>query len=314
MYEAPAGVRGNMNPPQFQLLVYPLTALGLDAANMVFRGLNVVSLCVCLWWLSRQARAPADRWTVADLGALLSWAPMASMISLNELTWIVWPLLLVTWSCWRRERWTPGAVAFGVALGLKPFLGVLLLWLLVKGRWRPAAIAVGTALASFGIAWLAYGSRVFPAWVRALNSVGWWWAPMNASVQGWLARTVSPMGAVSGIGPPWLAPVATALAVLLLVVALIRTRHASFERSWRLLMLTALLASPLGWIYYLWWAIAGIRPVRVLFRAPILWLPFAYVSTQPSNRFVAATLASVYFWGVLLWWAQEYRLLAREAH
>ena len=307
MYEAPPGVRGNMNPPQFQLLLRPLTAFSLSTADAIFRALSVASLALCvgwLWWLSRESAEP---WGIADIGALLAWVPMASVIALNEVTWLLWPLLLYTWSCWRRGRWTLGAIAFGIALSFKPFLGVFLLWLLVTRRWRAAASAVVAGLATYGVAAVAYGVRVFPAWWHALDSVRWWWAPMNASLQGMIARTAAPAGAVTAAAPSWVAPLAVSLDVVLVIVALVRARSRTIDESWTLLMVTALLASPLGWIYYIWWIVPGVRPVRLLFRSPLLWIPYAFVTVQPPNRLIAATLASMYFWGLFLLWLEEFR-------
>jgi alpha-1,2-mannosyltransferase len=312
MYEAPAGVRSNMNPPQFQLLMRPLTAFSLSTADAIFRALSVASLALCVGWLWWWSRDSAEPWGIGDLGALLAWAPMASVIALNEVTWLLWPLILYTWSSWRRQRWTPGAIAFGIALSLKPFLGVFLLWLLVTRRWRAAASAVAAGLAMYGIAALAYGVRVFPAWWLALDSVRWWWAPMNASLQGLIARTAAPSGAMTAAAPSWAGPLTVALDVGLVAAALVRARSQTVDESWTLLMLSALLASPLGWIYYIWWVVPGVRPVRLLFRSPLLWVPYAFVSVQPPNRLIAATLASMYFWGLFLLWLGEFRSSREE--
>ena len=100
MYRRPPGPpRGNMNPPHFQLLVAPLTALPLPVASAIWRVLNVAALGGCLWWLARTSREP---WSAADLGALLAWSPMQSTVNLNQLTWILWPLLVAAWWSWRR--------------------------------------------------------------------------------------------------------------------------------------------------------------------------------------------------------------------
>jgi hypothetical protein len=164
----------------------------------------------------------------------------------------------------------------------------------------------------YGVAALAYGVRVFPAWWLALDSVRWWWAPMNASLHGLIARTAAPAGAMTAAAPFWVARLTISLDVVLVAAALVRTRSQSIDESWTLLMVTALLASPLGWIYYIWWVVPGVRPVRLLFRSPLLWVPYAFVTVQPSNRLIAATLASLYFWGLFLLWFGEFRPLREE--
>lgn len=155
MFAQPPPPRGNMNPPIFQLLVRPLTSFPLPTAAAIFRGLNILALCACIWWL---ARISDERWTLADYGALLAWAPMASVVVLNQLTWILWPPLLWAWWCWRQNRWVAGAIGYGFALSLKPFLGVILLWLLVTKRWSTAIVTCVVGALAFAVGLLSMGS------------------------------------------------------------------------------------------------------------------------------------------------------------
>jgi alpha-1,2-mannosyltransferase len=306
MYTLPPGPpRANMNPPVFQLAIRPLTSFPLPTAATIFRIVNIVSLCGCLWWLASTSK---ERWDLADVGALLAWAPMASMLSLNQLTWILWPLLLWAWWCWRQERWQMGAIGYGVALSLKPFLGVFLLWLLVTRRWRAAAVAVVSAAATFAVGLAVYGVDVTRAWLEALGGVTWASADMNASLQGVLARTLtkpSENAAPLVVAPGLVAPMALAGAVLILVVTLSRTRQRSIEESWLPLMIAALLASPLGWLYYFWWILPGTRPSRLLFASPLLFVPWGVMTMLQPAGWLTLTLGSVYFWGLaMLWWSR----------
>ena len=305
MYEPPPGARVNMNPPPFQLALAPLTALPLPVASAVFRTLSVASMILCLWWLARASR---DRWTAGDVGALLAWAPMASMLSLNQVTWLLWPLLILTWSSWRRHRWTAGAVPLGIAMSVKPFLGVVALWLLATRRWRALAAAIGAASGIFAIGFLAYGAGPYRAWIAALGHEQWSWAPMNASIAGWLARIAQADDAIGSSPPPaWVTVAALALSTAIVVAALVRTRHVTVERSWPILLSSALLASPLGWIYYMWWIVTAARPMEILITSPLLWIPWAYVPAHSGSRLIAGTLGSIYFWGLVLLWAQQMR-------
>ena len=305
MYQPPPGARVNMNPPQFQLALAPLAALPLPVASTVFRAVSLASAIFCIWWLARSSH---DRWTPGDVGALLAWAPMASMLSLNQVTWLIWPLLIFAWTSWRRDRWTAGAVSFGIALSVKPFLGVVALWLLATRRWRALTTAIAAASGAFAVGFLAYGAGPYRAWISALGREQWSWAPMNASVAGWLAR-IALADDTTGTTPTptGFAAVALLLSVGIVVAAVARARHCGAERTWPLLVASALLASPLGWIYYVWWIVAVSRPMEILMMSPLLWVPWAYVPAHSANRFVAGTVGSVYFWGLLLVWVQQMR-------
>jgi hypothetical protein len=304
MYARPPGPpRGNMNPPHFQLALEPLTYFTLPVAAAIFRVLSLVSLCACLWWLARESAEP---WGAADVGALLAWSPMQSVINLNQLTWVLWPLLIVTWTCWRRGRWTAGAVAFGIALSFKSFLGLFLIWLALKGQWRALVVSLGVAAAALAIGIAAYGAGVFRAWLDALASVQWSYAVMNASWRGILARsfTVSgSAGAPIADSPAIVTPLFVVGAAAIVVVTFARTRRRTIDESWPALMAASLLVSPLGWVYYIWWMLPGIKPSRLLVAAPLLWVPMVGVLWGQPSPWATISIGSVFFWGLLLAWA-----------
>ena len=75
----------------------------------------------------------------------------------------------------------------------------------------------------------------------------------------------------------WVTPLALLGGAIILLVTLWKTRERDIEDSWTPLMASALLASPLGWLYYGCWLLPGRRPFRLLFQAPMLWVPVFYV-------------------------------------
>ncbi len=305
MYRRPPGPpRGNMNPPHFQLLIAPLTRLPLPAAAAVWRALNAAALCACVWWLARTSR---QAWSAADVGALLAWSPMQSTINLNQLTWILWPLLVAAWWCWRRDRWTAGAVAFGIALSFKAFLGLFLIWLALRRQWRALAVSLATAAAALTVGIAAYGWSVCRAWLGAVASVEWSYAVMNASLRGILARSLTASGSAGApvaVAPGLVDPLFLAGAVAIAIISLARTRTASVDRSWPELMAASLLASPLGWLYYIWWILPGLKPSRLLFASPLLWVPMVCVLWGQPSPWATLSIGSVFFWGLFLVWVR----------
>jgi hypothetical protein len=303
MFDKPPGPpRGNMNPPLFQLMLRPLTLYPLPVAAAIFRAANIVALIGCIWWI---ARTSEERWTAADYGALLAWAPMASVISLNQLTWLLWPPLVWAWWCWRRERWTAGAIGYGLVLSLKPFVGVVLLWLLVAKQWRAAAASVAAAAAAAMIGVAAYGPAVTRAWVEALGDVTWAYAAMNASVQGVLARALAmstPSSTPLIQAPALVAPLAGLAGALIVLATLVHTRRRAIDEAWLPLLTSALLASPLGWIYYIWWVLPAARPSRLLLESPLLWMPMGLTILFPAAPWQTITFGSIYFWGLFVLW------------
>jgi alpha-1,2-mannosyltransferase len=303
MFAQPPGPpRGNMNPPLFQLMLRPLTFLPVPTAAAIFRLLNVVALCGCVWWL---ARASDEPWTLADYGALLAWAPMASVVGLNQLTWMLWPLLLWAWWFWRQGRWEVGAIGFGLAVSLKPFLGVFLLWLMITRRWQAvfATVLAGGAAGAIGLA--VYGLQVNLAWLDALGDVTWAYAGMNAALHGLLARAFSkpiPSSVPIVDLPQIVGPLAALGGAVIVLLTLVRTRDQHIDRAWLPLMTSALLASPLGWLYYIWWVLPGTRPTRLLRESPLLWMPMVFPAMLAPSPLLGLTLGSVYFWALFSLW------------
>jgi len=303
MYDPqPRGRRGNLNPPHFQALLTPLTRAPLPAAAAIWRALNLIALAGCVLWIAWQSDEP---WTVADVGAILAWSPMQSVLSLNQLTWILWPLLLISWSCWRRERWIAGAISFGIALSFKSFLGVFLVWLVLRRQWRAAVVSLVTCAAAFGAGIVIYGVDVFRAWLGSLVLIGWAPAVMNASWRGLFARLFEPNS--TGLEPfaihaDVVGPLATIASGVIVVVTLLRTRDSTVEQSWPAVMAASLLASPLGWVYYFWWLLPGMRPSNLLFVSPPLWIPMVCVTWGQPSAWATITIGSMFFWGLLLAW------------
>lgn len=296
------GLRINLNPPHFSLLIEPLTWARMSVAAEIWRALNVVSLCGCLWWLATRSE---EKWSVADVGAVMAWAPFHHAFTLNQVTWIMWPLLMAAWWHWRQDRWAVGAIWFGLALSFKSFLGVFLIWLALRRQWRAIVVALATAAAALAVGIVAYGPDAFRAWVRAVSGVNWTSAWTNASMRALLLRalTDNTSGAAPFANIPGLvAPLFVVLAAAVVFGTCVVCRSRNVDDSWPALVTSALLASPLGWLYYAWWMLPGVKPSRLLVRAPLLWIPMTFLTRGQPSPWATVTYASVFNWGLLMAW------------
>jgi alpha-1,2-mannosyltransferase len=294
--------RVNLNPPHFQLLLEPLTWLPMPVAAEVWRAASVVSLALCLWWLARESR---EKWTVADVGAALAWAPFYHVMTLNQLTWILWPLLIWAWSAWRQDKWISGSIAFGLALSFKSFLGVFLIWLALRRQWRALAVTLATAAAALAVGIIAYGPDVFVAWISAMRGVKWSAAWTNASLLALLLRTLTNNSSAATpvvLIPALVYPLFLVGAATIVAVTCVRMRDRSVDESWPPLAASALLASPLGWLYYAWWFLPGAKPSRLMVRSPLLWVPMVFLTRGQPSAAATLTFASIYVWGLLIAW------------
>jgi hypothetical protein len=153
---------------------------------------------------------------------------------------------------------------------------------------------------------------------------------MNASWQGFVSRVLEGSTTIAPVihVPALVRPVAFAGSAFFAIASLASARLSdadehSRDRSLLLVFLGAILASPLGWVYYLplaygpmlgWLAarwpdiLRQRRNVVVLFVAlACLYVPQEVASSVKNQPVAALTLSSVYFWGVLLLWVTVHR-------
>jgi hypothetical protein len=214
---------------------------------------------------------------------------------------MVWPLALAFTAAWRlarRERLSRAAAVLGALATVKPFLGMFGLLFLVRRQWHALGAMTAAALVTLALAILVTGSAAFAAWFDAVGRITWYDVRFNSSVFGFLARVWHPDPIAWGV-------VLVALAIG--TAGVLRSRASGLDRDWLFVFLAALLASPLGWRYYLC-LIAG-PLVATLLRAPVRGFAVAalgalVVSPAPSlgssSPVLLATFGSIPMWAAAL--------------
>jgi hypothetical protein len=148
---------------------------------------------------------------------------------------------------------------------------------------------------------------------------------MNGSLAGLLHRTLS--------SSPFFAPIAvvptirialwgvgiTFIAAVTFFVSWQDTSSRAVDRAFAILILAALLISPLGWVYYLWLVLGPMAVIvglgrsgkRAIAYVPswllrsagvLLFVPVTATALFQPSVVATATLASVYSWALLLLW------------
>ena len=329
----------NLNPPHFQILTWPLHFLTYAQALGVWISVSALTLGLAVALVARELRVELTwpRFFVCG-AATLSAAPFTTVAVTCEMTFLLMPLYTLLWMAWRKRRWRAVGVWLGVCASFKLFMLLFVPYLLWRRRWNAlgAMTIAATALVIAGC--VAFGVDTYAQWLRSLGKVGWWWLPMNASWQGFVARVfqgggtkVAPLVHMASLVP--IASLAGAGILGLCALArVIRTdeRDEDGDRDFLTLLLGALLASPLGWVYYLplaygpivgWLGVADgwiglrrlVRPQRAMVACGIvlLYVPHEVAALGQPSALATLTLASVYFWGVSLLWTAS--LTARRS-
>lgn len=311
----------NLNPPHFHFLVIPFALLPLGPATVVWFAVNAAALIGCVVLATRElniALSPS-RWLLLALALTMN-ATTEMIVVTGQFTYLLCVVFLLSWRAARHERWRTAGAWMGVAVSVKPFLGLFLLYWLIRRRWTGLAASAAAGLACLAAGLVIAGWSQYVRWIEILQSVTWPWLLLNASIASVASRISMPNTFFE-------APLQGATASLVAIgVALVAGgtvwkfrspahRPATIDHEYWLVLASALLISPLGWGYYIPLLIAPMVAVwrtrpeptvihdRVLVGIAVsgLLVPITVTNTW-SHPLWAVTVGSAYFWSLLAVW------------
>lgn len=323
-------LNGNMNPPAVTLLFVPFALLPLSSALRAWAilSLGLALLSCALVWI--ELNPPPRR--LAGLlwlfcGFLL-YVPTLVALQLGQLTFLTFFLLVAAWLAVRADHEVAVGVLIGLAFGIKLFVGLVVVYFLIRRRWR-IVFWCGVVFAATTIAGaLAAGWESYPRFLSVLASVTWYSSPLNASLAGLTLRLFGGTGTTESLlhlplVGRWLNYALTFITCSVLVwLVWPRTKVRRNEvdaLGLGLAFCFSLLISPLGWSYYFpilliavypTWkrSFYGSRWARRLIIASVIISAVPQFYTGLTNLYGWDTLAaSIYFiallacaWGLAL--------------
>jgi hypothetical protein len=316
---------GNLNPPHFQILFLPLASLGYGQALLAWVGISAASLSASLVVIVRELGVTVSWRRLAVWGAFtIGLAPFTTVAVTSEITFVLMLPFALMWRAWRRERWTEAGAWLGALVSVKLFFGVFAVWLLVTRRYRAIGAMAASGLAMVLCGGLIFGHDSYRQWIHSLGTVGWQWMAMNASWPGFISRVFESGGKIAPVvlWPVLVAPLSLAGAAVVLGLTIWRARTTTGPDAQVLsLLLGAILASPLGWVYYLplaygpilgwmgagrgWGPVRALRPGAMAMLAmavSLLYMPQEVANSLQPSPLATLSLASAYFYATLLLW------------
>jgi hypothetical protein len=326
----------NLNPPHSHLLILPLTVLPPEYGLLTWCTLGWLclygSIRIIVSEIGIELTHRRKEWMALGL---LAFSAMGVALLTAHVSFLLMLLNTLAWRDARHGRWGKAGCWLGLALSIKPFLLIFVPYLVLKGCWR-GVTAVGLAAGlAFLVGLLIFGLENHRSWLLGLSVADEWaWLPWNASLYGILSRVLmqNPMFTpMVSLEPGFVQAIWLALGIPAGLVALYRTlgdsSSRSTDRAFGILLVSALLLSPLGWIYYFWLpvgpiaALARVRwiersrpvgdgcrasgsPSGYLFLASMIGMVVpAFVSSvfQPS-ALATILIASIHFWSLVLLW------------
>ena len=235
------GAATNINLPHVIVVSRPLAALPFDAAFALWQVLQLTAWGALFILLPRNDQSS---WSPEFVAAAALYPGTLAQIAQGQWGFLLALLVMLAFRSQLASREITAGVWIGIVTALKPFAAVLIVMYVRQRRWKGALAAalVVAGCAAAGVLFL--GAGMYERWFHAAASIDWAAYPSNASLRGFAERTLAPPFA----GWFWIGG-----AVLVLAVTLLMTGVRSHEPgSWVAWLSAALLASPLGWLYYTW--------------------------------------------------------------
>jgi len=246
-------------PPFAAVVLTALAAIPFGAAVVLMTGASVAALPVSLYLVLRLPRSgepgPPDRGSALAValavGAAAIWLdPARAALGYGQVDILLATAVLYDLTLPGTSRWKGAAI--GLAAGIKLTPAIFVAYLLLTRSYRAAATAAAvfaaTVVAGFAVipassAWYWAGEFASPGHVSPVQD------PENQSLLGVLSRTLHTVNVL----PLWL-PLAAAVAVTGLVLAVAAGRRGDDALGFSLCAVTGLLVSPISWTHH--WVIA----------------------------------------------------------
>lgn len=325
----------DLNPPHFHFLFLPLANLPIERAYLIWEFINFGALLVSLRLITR---AIAPNITISQgavvLGGLLMFTGTGLLLRSAQLSFLLLLPLTLAWIRGRDNDWRMAGLYLGLSATVKPFLLIFLPYLLFRKHFSGLRNFIGIFGGIFFLGIMTFGIQAHKDWIQTLSSVDWYWVGSNLSILGFLTRTLgeSPSFALATNGTTLIVPfwiiLSGVIGIFTLLTTALDNSPKATDRAFGLLLIAALLISPLGWTYYLffvfaplsfivmnWWHTKGTifqhdkicweeraRKLMLLAAIPGLIVPMYFVSSFQPHPFATISLGSIYFWSTFFLW------------
>jgi hypothetical protein len=252
-----------MYAPPLGVAVAPLTMLSVDAGTMAWYLVHVTALGLAAAFMPVRV---VVRLAIFGVAAF-SFSVSRDLALGNVSTLLLLPLAIA----WRWLDQPIGSIAQAVAMSIRPMLGVLIIWQLLRRQWSAVAWTLGAGLVLVALTLPFVGAEGYADYLMVLRNLG---GATGVERNSDLASTLVALGAAEPL--PTLGLLAGyAVAIGAILLSLRRDREVGFIVA----VGASLLLSPLLWDHYLAMLVLPAaflaqrgRPVAIAL--PLLsWLP-----------------------------------------
>jgi hypothetical protein len=143
-------------PPLSLLIYFPFTLMKVGVAKLVFTALTYLFCAFSITRLFKKMQLEL-RWSL--LLPLLLFLPLRSNIDAGQSYFLLIALLAEGWIARENGKWILAGILFALAIHLKIFPAIVLIWLLAEKDWKTFGATLGAVLIFFGVslAYIDYG-------------------------------------------------------------------------------------------------------------------------------------------------------------
>ena len=325
----------NLNPPHFHFFLLPLGHLSPGLALGVWAVINYIAGLISLMLIARNfPPILANTHRRFLFLAVLAFSGTGILFITAQLSLLLLLPITFAWIQIQSGQWRKAAILLGLACSIKPFLLIFVPYFFLRRQYSALVNFFLTCGVFYLAGFMVFGKQVHFQWIEKLGAINWYWAPMNGSILGFLIRTFSEnplftpvIEAPEFITTLWFILGGTIGALTCWVIYFDKTEQA-VDRAFVVLPLAALLISPLGWQYYVffcigplskmvysWWFDPSIpvlsrdfslqtgKTMLVYLSIPGLLIPLFAIKLFQPNVWATILLGSVYFWSILCLWS-----------
>lgn len=257
----------NLNPPFFVAGNLLLATWNFPESFMLWSMLSIVSALCSIFLLVRFYAPPNQRlpWYLGTILAFFSYFPTFISLQDGQLGLILFCLLTLIFTAIKLKQDHTAGILLGLALAIKPLLGLFAVLFLLQGRWSLLIYCGLSYLICFIIGLAIFGYPTYLNYVHCLQHIGWFSYGYNASILGFLVR-------LFGLKEPnvplihyptitiYLYYSFTAIIVGLWVYYNGKKVGHDQQNDWGFAstIVVTLLISPLGWLYYFPWLLISL--------------------------------------------------------
>jgi hypothetical protein len=307
---------GNLNPPFFTLISFPLAYLPYSKAILLWTFFSILAGCISILLIQQKLDAhfslPA---CLLLLIGFMAYFPTFASLQFGQVSLLLLPLLILGWRAAHDQNSSRAAVFLGITTSLKPFFGLFLLYFLIRKEWRAFLIFIATILGCGLISIAFFGIDTYYSYYQVCHRIVWAASSWNVSLYGFLLRLIGgPERNIPLLPIPNLLISAylflSALLLLAIIYFLRPTKTIDSQEKtdldFSIILLGMILFSPLGWMYYfpllsvpfliLWnFSKKGLLPIGLpLWLATFLLLTNIPITLIPSSEIKANNALHVF--------------------